>query len=134
MFQTKVLEKIKTHILCSVIFTYLGSDVNCDNDIRAEIQKSILAGNRCFRGQRKHLRSHLTSKNTKIFMYKILIRPVLTYESETRLRGVYPSFRMEQFGSHWMEFHEIRNLNIFRISLEKIQVSSKSDKNNRYFT
>ena len=63
-------------------FTYLGSDVNC-NDISEEIQKRILAANRCFHGLRKHLRSHLTSKNTKILMYKVLIRPVLTYASET---------------------------------------------------
>ena len=30
-----------------------------------------------------HLRSHLTSKNTKILMYKVLTRPLLTYASET---------------------------------------------------
>jgi hypothetical protein len=64
-------------------FTYLGSDVNCNNDIDAEIQKGILAENRCFYGPRKHLRSHLTSKNTKIMMYKVPIRPVFTYASET---------------------------------------------------
>jgi hypothetical protein len=66
-------------------FTYLGSDVNCNNDISAEIQKHILAANRCFHGLRKHLRSHLTSKKkkTKILTYKLLIRPVLTYASET---------------------------------------------------
>jgi sorting nexin-29 len=64
-------------------FTYLGSDINCNNDISAETQKCILAANRCFHGLRKHLRSHLTSKNTKILMYKVLIRPLLTYASET---------------------------------------------------
>jgi len=32
---------------------------------------------------RKHLRSHLTSKNTEILMYKVLIRPVFTYASNT---------------------------------------------------
>jgi len=64
-------------------FTYLRSDVNCNNDISEEIQKHILAANRCFHGLRKHLRSHLTSKNTKILMYNVLIRPVLTYASET---------------------------------------------------
>jgi hypothetical protein len=64
-------------------FTYLGSDVNCNKDISAEIQKRILTANGCFHGLRKHLRSHLTSKNTKILMYKVLIRPVLTYASET---------------------------------------------------
>jgi hypothetical protein len=64
-------------------FTYLGTDVNCNNDIDAETQKRILAENRCFYGPRKHLRSHLTSKNTKILMYKIFNRPVFTYASET---------------------------------------------------
>ena len=61
----------------------LGSDVICNNDISEEIQKRILAANRCFHGLRKHLKSHLTSKNTKILMYNLLIRPVLTYASET---------------------------------------------------
>jgi len=64
-------------------FNYLGSDINCNNDISAEIQKRILAANRCFHRLRKHLRSQLTSKNTKILMYKVFIRPVLTYASET---------------------------------------------------
>jgi len=64
-------------------FTYLGSDVNCNNDINAEIQKRNLAASRCFHVLRRHLRSHLTSKYTKILMYKVLIRPVLTYASET---------------------------------------------------
>jgi hypothetical protein len=65
-------------------FTYLGSKVNCINDISEEIQKIILAANRCFHGLREHLRSHLISKkNTKISIYKVLIRPVLTYASET---------------------------------------------------
>jgi hypothetical protein len=41
-------------------FTYLGSDVNCKNDIDEEIQKRILAANRCFHGLRRHLRFHLT--------------------------------------------------------------------------
>ena len=64
-------------------FTYLGSDINCNNDNSEEIQKCILAANRCYHGLRKHLRSHLASKNTKILMYKVLIRPVLIYASET---------------------------------------------------
>jgi len=64
-------------------FTYLGSHVNWNNDISAEIQKHTLAANRCFHGLGKHLRSHLTSKNTKILLYKVLIRPVLTHASKT---------------------------------------------------
>ena len=48
--------------------------------------------------------------------------------------SVCPAVRMEQLGSHWMNFHEILYLNMFRKSLEKIQVSLKSDKHNGHFT
>jgi hypothetical protein len=40
---------------------------------------------------------------------------------------------MEQFGSQWMDFYEIGHLNTSRKSVEKIQVSSASEKNKRYF-
>jgi len=51
-----------------------------------------------------------------------------------RLRHVSPSVRMEKFVSHWTNFLEIWYLNIFRKSVEKIQVSVKSDKTKEYFT
>jgi hypothetical protein len=41
--------------------------------------------------------------------------------------------RIEQLGSHWMHFYEIRYLKIFRKSVTRIQVSLKSDKNKGYF-
>jgi hypothetical protein len=41
---------------------------------------------------------------------------------------------MEQFSSHWTDFHKIRYLSIFRKTVEKIHVSLKSEKNNGYFT
>ena len=44
------------------------------------------------------------------------------------------SFRIDHFGSHWTDFHEIVNLSIFRKSVEQTKVSLKSNKNNRYFT
>ena len=34
--------------------------------------------------------------------------------------SVYLSVRMEQLGSHWMDFHEISYLSIFRNPVEKI--------------
>ena len=40
----------------------------------------------------------------------------------------------EQLGSHWTDFHEIWYLSIFRKSVEKIQTSLKSEKNNGSFT
>jgi hypothetical protein len=55
-------------------------------------------------------------------------------EKRLNLPHVYPFVRMEQLGSHWTDFHEIMYLNIFRKSIEKIQVSFKSNKSNGYFT
>jgi len=40
---------------------------------------------------------------------------------------------MEQLGTHWMDFHKILYLSIFRNFVEEIRVSLKSDKNNGYF-
>jgi hypothetical protein len=52
---------------------------------------------------------------------------------DCQLCHVCPSVRIEQLRSHWTNFHQIWYLNIFRESLEKIQVSLKSDKNSGYF-
>jgi hypothetical protein len=41
---------------------------------------------------------------------------------------------MVQLGSHWTDFEVIWYLSFFRESVEKIQFSLKSDKNNEYFT
>jgi len=40
---------------------------------------------------------------------------------------------MELNGFHEIDFHEIRYVNIFRISIEKIRFPLISDNNNRYF-
>jgi hypothetical protein len=48
--------------------------------------------------------------------------------------SVRVSVRMEQLGSNWSYFHEIWRLSISPKSVEKIQVSLKSEKNNGYFT
>jgi hypothetical protein len=61
-------------------FTYLGSEVNCKNDMSVEIRKRILAANKCFHGLRTHFKSHLISRKTKTLLYKVL---VVTYGSET---------------------------------------------------
>jgi len=50
-------------------------------------------------------------------------------ESHNYLRHVCPSVRMQQMGIHWTDFF----LNyIFPIYVDTIQLSLKSDKNNRY--
>jgi hypothetical protein len=42
---------------------------------------------------------------------------------------VCPSVRIEQLAPTGKECHQVRYLGIFRKSVEKIQISSKSDKN-----
>jgi hypothetical protein len=42
--------------------------------------------------------------------------------------------RKEHIGSRWTDFHDIWLLSILPKSMEKIQVSLKSDKNKGYFT
>ena len=44
------------------------------------------------------------------------------------------SVRMEQLGSHWADFHEIRYLKTLRKSVGEILVWLKSDKTNGYST
>jgi hypothetical protein len=71
----------KFETVCS--FTYLGSEVNCKNDINDEIKKGVQAANKCLHGLRKHMKSRLISRKTRIMMYKVIVRPVLSYASET---------------------------------------------------
>lgn len=63
-------------------FVYLGSQVNTDNDIKAEIDCRIMSANKWYFGLLKHFRSRAISQNTKVQLYKTLVRPVLTYASE----------------------------------------------------
>jgi hypothetical protein len=71
-------------------------------------------------------------RNVSFRMHVIEKWPV--YLKQLRQICLSLSVRMKQFCSHWTNFHEIWYLNIFRKSVEKIQRSLKSDKNNGYFT
>jgi len=54
-------------------------------------------------------------------------------KTDIKISLVRPSVSMEQLGFHWRDFHEIRYLNIFTKSVDRIPISFKSDKNNGYF-
>jgi hypothetical protein len=47
--------------------------------------------------------------------------------------SIYPSVRMEEFGFHWTDFDETWYLRLFRKSVEKIQISLKSDKDRELY-
>ncbi|KAJ8923978.1 hypothetical protein NQ315_006754 [Exocentrus adspersus] len=64
-------------------FTYLGSIFSRKPNIGEEIEARIMAGNRCVAGLRRILRNKNITRQTKIRLYKTVIRPVATYASET---------------------------------------------------
>lgn len=64
-------------------FKYLGSLMTADNDIGAEIGARIAAGSRCCSAMQRLLRFRSLSRNAKLTIYKAIIRPVVTYGSET---------------------------------------------------
>lgn len=64
-------------------FKYLGSMVTEDNDIPAEIKGRMEAGNRCFWSLSKVLRLNAIPRKAKLRLYKTMIRPVVTYGSES---------------------------------------------------
>ncbi len=64
-------------------FVYLGALIRVDGDNSMEIKRRNMLANRCFFGLRKQLRSNQLTKKTKCAIYKTIIRPVLTYGSES---------------------------------------------------
>jgi hypothetical protein len=64
-------------------FKYLGTVVNTDNSIDEEIKERIAAGNRVFNVHKKLFTSKLISRNVKLQLYNMSIRPTVTYASET---------------------------------------------------
>ena len=64
-------------------FKYLGTMVNTDNSIEEEIKERITAGNRAFHVHKKLFTSKFISRNVRLQLYNTLIRPTVTYASET---------------------------------------------------
>lgn len=64
-------------------FKYLGVILNNENRVSSEIVNRIITGNRAYYANRSLLKSKLLTPRTKLILYKTLIRPVVTYASET---------------------------------------------------
>jgi len=64
-------------------FKHLGTMMNTDNSIEEEIKERIAAGNWAFHVHKKLFTSKLISRNVKLQLYNTLIRPTVTYASET---------------------------------------------------
>jgi hypothetical protein len=64
-------------------FNYLGYILNADNKMNIDIAERTAKGNKGYYANSKLIKSKLLKKNTKMKIYKTMIRPVVTYASET---------------------------------------------------
>jgi hypothetical protein len=64
-------------------FKYLGSLVTGSSENSTEIRIRTAAGNRCYFSLIKLFKSRAVARNTKVTMYRTIIRPVVAYGSET---------------------------------------------------
>jgi hypothetical protein len=63
-------------------FTYLGSVTDNGNKMWKDSHSKIMTENRAYSAHIKLFRSTILSRNTKLKIYKTLIRPILSYGSE----------------------------------------------------
>jgi hypothetical protein len=64
-------------------YKYLGSIVNGDNIIEEEIKTRIIQGNKAYYANQTLFKSKLIAKGLKLHFYRMVIRPVVIYGSET---------------------------------------------------
>jgi chloramphenicol O-acetyltransferase len=70
-------------VLLSQSFNYLGSTLNVDNEMNIEIAEKIAKFKKAYCANSKRIKSKLLKENTETNIYKTMIRPVVTYSSET---------------------------------------------------
>jgi hypothetical protein len=68
----------QTHLEQVKSFKHLGSTVNGNNSTAEEIKGRISLGNKAFYVNQDLFKSKLLTKNSKLQMYKTLVRPVVT--------------------------------------------------------
>jgi len=64
-------------------YKYLGSVINDSNSIEEEIKERIALGIKAYYANQKFFRSRSVTKHSKLKLYRTVIRPIVTYASET---------------------------------------------------
>jgi len=64
-------------------YKYLGSIINVSNSIEEEIKERIVLGTKTYYANLKFFKSRLVTKQSKLKLYRTVIRPIVTYASET---------------------------------------------------
>jgi hypothetical protein len=73
----------QTHLQQAKSFKYMGSIVNGNNSTEEEIKGRIFVRNKAFYANKDLFKSKLLTKNSRLRVYKTLVRPVVTYACET---------------------------------------------------
>jgi len=97
-------------------FNYLGSILNADK-INIEIAERIAKGNKTHYANAKLIKSKFLTKNTTIKIYKTMLRPVVTYSSETWTSTAKDENNLRIFERQILRkiFGPVYNDNIWRI-------------------
>jgi hypothetical protein len=64
-------------------FNYLGTILNADDKMNTETAERIVKGNKTYYANAKLIKSKFLKRSTKMKIYKTIIRPAVTYSSET---------------------------------------------------
>ena len=64
-------------------FQYLGNIISNTNNNNKCIKERIMMGNKAYYANRQLFNSSLISRNSKLQIYRTLVRPVVTYVSES---------------------------------------------------
>ena len=61
----------------------MGSIINDTNSIEEEVKERIALGIKAYYANQKFFKSRLVTKSSKLKLYRTVIRPIVTYASET---------------------------------------------------
>ena len=64
-------------------YKYMGSIINDSNSIEEEVKERIALGTKAYYANQKFFKSKLVTKSSKLKLYRTVIRPIVTYASET---------------------------------------------------
>ena len=64
-------------------YKYLGFIINNSNSIKEEIKERTALGIKAYHANQKFFKSRLVTKYLKLKLYRTVIRPIVTYASET---------------------------------------------------
>ena len=64
-------------------FQYLGNNISNINSNNKCIKERIMVGSKAYYANRQLFNSSLISRNSKLQIYRTLVRPVVTYGSES---------------------------------------------------